>query len=47
MRQPTFWLVTLLIVVVIVGPVVAWRLYCLETMPTLTDKLRLKQKKQM
>ncbi|VVC36361.1 Hypothetical protein CINCED_3A000306 [Cinara cedri] len=47
MKQPTFWLVTLLVVVVIVSPVVAWRLYCLETRPTLTDKLRLKQLKQM
>lgn len=47
MKEPTFWLVTLLVVVVIVGPVVTWRLYWLETRPTLTDKLRLKQLKQM
>jgi len=47
MKQPTFWLVTLLVVVVIVSPVVAWRLYFLETSPVLTDKLRLKQLKQM
>lgn len=47
MKQPTFWLVTLLVIVVIVGPVIAWRLYSLETMPTLTDKLRLMQLKQM
>lgn len=47
MQQSTFWLVTLLVVVVIVGPVVAWRLYCLEMRPTLVDKLRLKQLKQM
>ncbi|XP_026804746.1 phospholipid-transporting ATPase ID isoform X3 [Rhopalosiphum maidis] len=46
MKQPTFWLVTLLVVVVIVSPVVAWRLYFLETSPVLTDKLRLKQLKQ-
>jgi len=46
MQQPTFWLVTLLVVVVIVSPVVAWRLYFLETRPSLTDKLRLKQLKQ-
>ncbi|XP_050059932.1 phospholipid-transporting ATPase ID isoform X1 [Aphis gossypii] len=47
MKQPTFWLVTLLVVVVIISPVVAWRLYFLETSPVLTDKLRLKQLKQM
>ncbi|XP_025199207.1 phospholipid-transporting ATPase ID isoform X2 [Melanaphis sacchari] len=47
MKQPTFWLVTLLVVVVIISPVVAWRLYFLETSPVLTDKLRLKQIKQM
>ncbi|XP_060873130.1 phospholipid-transporting ATPase ID isoform X1 [Metopolophium dirhodum] len=46
MQQPTFWLVTLLVVVVIVSPVVAWRLYFLETRPVLTDKLRLKQLRQ-
>uniref|UniRef100_A0A2S2QFH4 Phospholipid-transporting ATPase n=1 Tax=Sipha flava TaxID=143950 RepID=A0A2S2QFH4_9HEMI len=45
-KQPTFWLVNILVVVVIVGPVVAWRLYCLEMKPTLTDKLRVLQMKQ-
>ncbi|XP_050535575.1 phospholipid-transporting ATPase ID isoform X2 [Daktulosphaira vitifoliae] len=43
MKQPTFWLVTFLVVVVIVVPVIAWRLYLLETRPSLVDKLRLKQ----
>ncbi|XP_050428508.1 phospholipid-transporting ATPase ID [Adelges cooleyi] len=47
MKQPTFWLVTLLVAVVIVGPVVAWRVYLLETSPTLVDKFRLKQIKRL
>lgn len=44
MSTATFWFTLLLTVVILLVPVVAERFYYIDTRPTLTDKVRLKQK---
>ena len=44
MKDTTFWLTVLLTVVVAIVPVVALRLYISNIHPTLTDRVRLKQR---
>lgn len=44
MSTALYWLTLLLTVVIIILPVIAERFYYIDTRPTLTDKIRLKQK---
>jgi hypothetical protein len=42
--ESTFWLTTLLTVIVLMVPLLAWRFYNFDCNPSLADKIRLKQK---
>jgi hypothetical protein len=44
MADHTFWFVVLLTTVVLILPVVAWRFYKVDVIPTLTDRARLLQR---
>lgn len=47
--ESTFWLTTLLTVIILMVPLLAWRFYSFDCHPSLADKIRLKNKqsKQM
>lgn len=47
MSTATFWFTMVLTVTILLVPVVAERFYYIDTRPTLTDKVRLKQKISM
>ncbi|KAK9754365.1 Phospholipid-translocating P-type ATPase C-terminal [Popillia japonica] len=44
MSEMNFWFTTLLTVIISIMPVLAWRFYFIDVAPTLTDKVRLKQR---
>ncbi|XP_044762025.1 probable phospholipid-transporting ATPase IM isoform X2 [Coccinella septempunctata] len=44
MSEANFWFTTVLVVTVSVMPVLAWRFYFFDVSPTLTDRVRLKQR---
>ncbi|XP_059479505.1 probable phospholipid-transporting ATPase IM isoform X2 [Neocloeon triangulifer] len=44
MSEPTFWFTTLLTVTILIVPVLAWRFYFVDVKPTLSDRVRLKQR---
>ena len=44
MRELNFWLATLLTVIVLMVPVLAWRFYYIDLYPTLADLVRAKQR---
>ncbi|KAL3278639.1 hypothetical protein HHI36_016178 [Cryptolaemus montrouzieri] len=44
MSEANFWFTTVLVVTVSVMPVLAWRFYFFDVAPTLTDRVRLKQR---
>lgn len=44
MKDPTFWFTSLLTTVVLLLPVVAWRFYRSDVLPTLADRVRLLQR---
>ena len=46
MSDWTFWFTCILTTVVLILPVVAWRFYRSDVHPTLTDKARLRQRKE-
>ncbi|XP_046399812.1 probable phospholipid-transporting ATPase IM isoform X3 [Ischnura elegans] len=44
MSGATFWFTTLLTVIILMLPVLAWRFYFVDVRPTLSDRVRLKQR---
>lgn len=40
----TFWLTTILTVIILMVPVLAWRFYSFDCHPSLADKIRIKQR---
>lgn len=44
MNEGNFWLTTVLTVTVLMIPVLAWRFYFVDVFPTLSDRVRLKQR---
>ena len=44
MSQANFWFTTVLSVIISIMPVLAWRFYFVDVFPTLTDRVRLKQR---
>lgn len=44
MSEPNFWFTTVLVVTISVMPVLAWRFYFVDVFPTLSDRVRLKQR---
>ncbi|XP_075210941.1 ATPase phospholipid transporting 8B [Lycorma delicatula] len=44
--EPSFWCMLLLTTVVLIIPVMAWRFYFTDVFPTLSDRVRLKQRLQ-
>ena len=44
MREANFWFATLLTVIVLMVPVLAWRFYFVDLYPTLADLVRAKQR---
>lgn len=44
MGSATFWFATVLIVIMCVLPVLAYRFYFVDVFPTLSDRVRLKQR---
>jgi len=42
--ESTFWLTTLLTVIILMVPLLAWRFYNITCNPSLADKIRLKQR---
>jgi phospholipid-translocating ATPase len=40
----TFWLTTILTVIILMVPVLAWRFYSFDCHPSLADKIRMKQR---
>ena len=40
----TFWLTTILTVIILMVPVLAWRFYSFNCHPSLADKIRMKQR---
>ncbi|KAG5672680.1 hypothetical protein PVAND_002791 [Polypedilum vanderplanki] len=42
--ESTFWLTTLLTVIILMVPVLAWRFYNFDCHPSLSDRIRLKQR---
>ncbi|XP_049937376.1 phospholipid-transporting ATPase ID isoform X2 [Schistocerca serialis cubense] len=44
MSEATFWFTTVLTVTVLMVPVLAWRFYFVNVRPTLSDRVRLKQR---
>lgn len=46
MSEMNFWFTTALTVIISIMPVLAWRFYFIDVAPTLTDRVRLKQRLQ-
>lgn len=44
MSEAKFWFTTVLVVIISVMPVLAWRFYFVDVFPTLSDRVRLKQR---
>jgi len=44
MKEANFWFTTLLTVIVLMVPVLAWRFYFVDVHPTLSDLVRMKQR---
>lgn len=44
MTGSTFWLTTILTVIILMVPVLAWRFYSFDCHPGLADKIRIKQR---
>ncbi|KAL1117506.1 hypothetical protein AAG570_003825, partial [Ranatra chinensis] len=44
MNEASFWFTTVLTVIVLVIPVLAWRFFFIDVFPTLSDRVRLKQR---
>jgi hypothetical protein len=44
MNEATFWFTTVITVIILVIPVLAWRFYFIDVRPTLSDRVRLKQR---
>lgn len=44
MSEANFWFTTVLTVIISVMPVLAWRFYFADVLPTLSDRVRLKQR---
>lgn len=44
MSEANFWFTTVLVVTISVMPVLAWRFYFVDVAPTLSDRVRLKQR---
>ena len=44
MSEATFWFTLVLSIVILMIPVVAWRFYFVDVQPTLSDRVRLKQR---
>lgn len=44
MKEATFWFTTVLTVVILLVPVIAWRFFFVDVFPTLSDRVRLKQR---
>ncbi|CAH2015795.1 unnamed protein product [Acanthoscelides obtectus] len=44
MSEANFWFTTVMVVTISVMPVLAWRFYFVDVHPTLTDRVRLKQR---
>ncbi|XP_056638425.1 probable phospholipid-transporting ATPase IM isoform X2 [Diorhabda sublineata] len=44
MSELNFWFTTVLVVIISIMPVLAWRFYFVDVFPTLSDRVRLKQR---
>ncbi|CAG9839897.1 unnamed protein product [Diabrotica balteata] len=44
MLEVNFWFTTVLVVIISIMPVLAWRFYFVDVFPTLSDRVRLKQR---
>ncbi|XP_065215158.1 phospholipid-transporting ATPase ID isoform X2 [Planococcus citri] len=44
MTQPVFYLTLVLVVIILIVPVLGWRFYFVDMRPTLSDRVRLKQR---
>lgn len=44
MSGANFWFTTVLVVIICIMPVLAWRFYFVDVKPTLSDRVRLKQR---
>ncbi|PSN42332.1 putative phospholipid-transporting ATPase IM [Blattella germanica] len=44
MNEATFWFTTVITVIILMIPVLAWRFYFVDVRPTLSDRVRLKQR---
>jgi len=44
MSEATFWFTTVITVIILMIPVLAWRFYFVDVCPTLSDRVRLKQR---
>jgi hypothetical protein len=44
MSEATFWFTTVVTVIILMIPVLAWRFYFVDVCPTLSDRVRLKQR---
>ncbi|CAH0553187.1 unnamed protein product [Brassicogethes aeneus] len=44
MSEANFWFTTVLVVIISIMPVLAWRFYFVDVAPTLSDRVRLKQR---
>lgn len=44
MSEANFWFTTVLVVIISIMPVLAWRFYFVDVFPTLSDRVRLKQR---
>ncbi|CAH1166769.1 unnamed protein product [Phyllotreta striolata] len=44
MSEANFWFTTVLVVIISIMPVLAWRFYFVDVRPTLSDRVRLKQR---
>lgn len=44
MSEAKFWFTTVLVVIISIMPVLAWRFYFVDVFPTLSDRVRLKQR---
>lgn len=42
--QPVFYLTLVLVVIILIVPVLGWRFYFVDIRPTLSDRVRLKQR---
>jgi hypothetical protein len=44
MTEATFWFTAVITVIILMIPVLAWRFYFVDVCPTLSDRVRLKQR---